>query len=159
AIDERNLADERHPGLAAFLAEPLDAAQEHRAAVGYADRCGHGYEREFRQLDRRAAARDGLLVGSVRRLLVGAEATLCGLALRGRGAFERELLHIADLAEERHYRQAHIASVVGDDRLDRHERTLIQHDDYWLLRRREVAHDGDDADDEWRLGGIRDERL
>src|SRR5688500_16907095 len=38
AVDVGQLAEQRHAALAAAFAQPLDAAEQHRAAVGHAHR-------------------------------------------------------------------------------------------------------------------------
>ena len=78
---------------------------------------------------------------------------------RGRGALERELFDVADLGEERHDRQSHVATIVGDDGLDRHHRAFVEHDDHRLLSGGEFADDRDHADHERLRRGIGDERL
>ena len=64
AVDVGKLAQDRHAELVAAFAQALDAAQQHRAAVGHADRGGHRDEREVRQLHRDAVV---VVVGLVVR--------------------------------------------------------------------------------------------
>ena len=93
--------------------------------------------------------------------------SVVGLAAFGRVAVdvvvvragELERVHVADLAEEGHDRQADKAPVVGDHRLDGQEGSFGEDDDHRLLGGGKVAHDRDHADHERALRGVGDERL
>ena len=67
-VDVRQLAEDRHAELVAAFAQPLDAAQEHRAAVGHADCRADRYEREAGQLDRDALGGRRRVVGALGRV-------------------------------------------------------------------------------------------
>ncbi len=74
-------------------------------------------------------------------------------------AGELEGVHVADLAEEGHDREADETLVVGDHGLDGHERAFGEDDDHRLLCGGEVAHHGDHADHERALRRVGDVRL
>ena len=69
------------------------------------------------------------------------------------------VLHVADLAEERHDRQPDEPPVVRHDRLHGEDVPSIEHDDHRLLGDGEIADHGDHADHERHLRRIGDERL
>ena len=81
------------------------------------------------------------------------------LVVRGRRAGELERVDGADLAEERHDRQADEPPVAGDDRLHGHGRAFGEDDDDRLLGGGEIAHHRDHADHERALRGVGDHRL
>ena len=123
--------------------------KQHRAAVGHAHRRHHGDELERRQLHGDAAA----------RLLPRCPPPTSFLPSSSSSVELLELVvdvepsnvnsvDVADLREERHDRQPHVAPVVGDHGLNRHHRAFVEHDDHRLLRGGELADDRDHADHE-----------
>ena len=159
SIDVGHLGEERHAEFIAAFAQPLDAAQEHGSAVGHADRRDDRHEGERRQLDRDALM--SCCVAVALRVVLAVVVVVGRAARAGRGSrsVEGEFSDVADLGEERHDGQPHVAAIVRDDGLYGHQRAFVEHDDDRLLGGGKFADDRDHADHERLRRRIGDERL
>ena len=166
AVDIRHLREDWHAEFVATFAESLDAAQEHRAAVGHADSGGDGGEEKLRQLDRRACRLQNLLVGIFfltdtqavegGSALVACEPRLLVAALGrcGSRALKLKLLNIPDRREEGHKSQPDKPAVAGNNSLHVDGRSLREHGDDRLLSGCKVAYNRHHARHKRSLPGV-----